>query len=61
MTPERWLDWAMAQQPRGKNSLPAAQRQWVGLTVEEKNEITWGKTIYEILELFEAKLKEKNT
>ena len=40
---------------------PAAQRQWVRLTVEEKNEITWGKTIYEILELFEAKLKEKNT
>jgi hypothetical protein len=39
---------------------PAAQRTWVGLTVEEKNEITWGKTIYEILELFEAKLKEKN-
>jgi len=25
MTPARWLDWAMAQQPRGKNSLPAAQ------------------------------------
>jgi hypothetical protein len=41
--------------------LPAEQRTWVGLTVEEKNEITWGKTIYEILELFEAKLKEKNT
>ena len=40
---------------------PVAQRQWVGLTVEEKNEITWGKTIYEILELFEAKLKDKNT
>jgi S-methylmethionine-dependent homocysteine/selenocysteine methylase len=37
------------------------QREWVGLTVEETNEITWGKTIYEILELFEAKLKEKNT
>ena len=37
------------------------QREWVGLTVEEMNEITWGKTIYEILELFEAKLREKNT
>ena len=35
-------------------------KPWVRLTVEEKNEITWGKTIYEILELFEAKLKEKN-
>ena len=37
-----------------------AQRPWVGLTDEEKNEITWGKTVYEILELAEAKLKEKN-
>jgi S-methylmethionine-dependent homocysteine/selenocysteine methylase len=37
------------------------KREWVSLTVEEKNEITWGKTIYEILELFEAKLREKNT
>jgi hypothetical protein len=37
------------------------KRTWIGLTVEEKNEITWGKTIYEILELFEAKLREKNT
>jgi hypothetical protein len=34
---------------------------WVGLTDEEKNEITWGKTVYEILDLAEAKLKEKNT
>jgi hypothetical protein len=37
-----------------------AMREWVGLTDEEKNEITWGKTVYEILELAEAKLKEKN-
>ena len=36
------------------------KRQWAGLTVEEMNEMTWGKTIYEILELAEAKLKEKN-
>jgi hypothetical protein len=30
MTAEQWLDWALEQQPRGKNSLttpPAAQRQ----------------------------------
>jgi predicted RNA binding protein with dsRBD fold (UPF0201 family) len=40
--------------------LDKQKRTWVRLTVEEKNEITWGKTIYEILELFEAKLKEKN-
>ena len=37
------------------------ERPWVGLTVEEMNEMTWGKTVYEILELAEAKLKEKNT
>ena len=36
------------------------KREWVGLTVEERNEMTWGKTVYEILELAEAKLKEKN-
>jgi hypothetical protein len=36
-------------------------REWVGLTTEEMNEMTWGKTIYEILALAEAKLKEKNT
>jgi hypothetical protein len=36
MTASQWLDWAMDQQPRGKNSLtppPAAQRQ--PLTEEE--------------------------
>ena len=39
----------------------SSNKQWIALTDEEMNEITWGKTIYEILELFEAKLKEKNT
>ena len=38
-----------------------SKREWVGLTDEDKNEITWGKTVYEILDLAEAKLKEKNT
>ncbi len=38
-----------------------AQREWQGLTDEEKNAITWGKTVYEILDLAEAKLREKNT
>ena len=37
------------------------QRTWVGLTDEEKNAMTWGNDIYRILELAEAKLKEKNT
>jgi hypothetical protein len=38
-----------------------SKREWVGLTIEEMNEMTWGKTVYEILALAEAKLKEKNT
>jgi hypothetical protein len=37
------------------------KREWVGLTIEEMNEMTWGKTVYEILALAEAKLREKNT
>ena len=58
MKSRNWIsfnDWLLEATP------PAAQRQWVGLTDEEKNAITWGKTVYEILELAEAKLKEKNT
>ena len=39
---------------------PPQRKEWQGLTDEEKNEITWGKTVYEILDLAEAKLKEKN-
>jgi S-methylmethionine-dependent homocysteine/selenocysteine methylase len=42
-------------------SATVAKREWVGLTVEEMNEMTWGKTVYEILALAEAKLREKNT
>ncbi len=56
-----WVGNKLMATPKVTTTPPAAQRQWVGLTVEEKNEITWGKTIYEILNLFEAKLKEKNT
>jgi hypothetical protein len=39
MTAAQWLDWAMDQQPRGKNSLttpPAAQRQPLNWTVVGK-------------------------
>ena len=43
------------------DGVEVVRREWVGLTVEEMNEMTWGKTVYEILELAEAKLKEKNT
>ena len=43
---------------------PAAQRQWVGLTDEERNEL-WESTDtqddWELLMRVEAKLKEKNT
>jgi hypothetical protein len=36
MTPQQWLDWALDQQPRGKDSLPLPpQREWQGLTDEE--------------------------
>ena len=50
--------WAYVRSlgPLGKPS-----REWQGLTDEEKNAITWGNDIYKILELAEAKLKEKNT
>ena len=42
---------------------PAAQRQWVGLTDEDKEfiELTGGKSDVLLAELVEAKLKEKNT
>ena len=65
MTAEQWLDWAMAQEPRGKTSLNTPpQRQWVGLTDEEQQELYdawikigdgWGS----FYALIEAKLKEK--
>ena len=38
-----------------------AQSEWQGLTDEEKNQITWGRSAHEVLYLTEAKLKEKNT
>ena len=69
MTAEQWLDWAMDQQPRGKNSLNtlAAQRQWVGLTDEEIGSVyvkwdeTPGVSMADFARAIEAKLKEKNT
>jgi hypothetical protein len=56
-----WKVWAHGK-PTATIPLYTAlpQREWQGLTDEEKNEITWGKTVYEILDLAEAKLKEKN-
>ena len=39
--------------------IPAAPRQWVGLTDEEVNEFYWISAL--TVEAIEAKLKEKNT
>jgi hypothetical protein len=58
-------DFYVNRQQPAKDGVPLytapPQREWQSLTDEEKNEITWGKTVYEILDLAEAKLKEKNT
>ena len=51
----RWRAEAYKQAGHDVIELP-----WVGLTDEEKNVMTWGNDIYHILELAEAKLKEKN-
>lgn len=60
MHPGVWLNWAMAQNPRGNTSL---QRQWVGLTDEEIADAV-GDPVDEVymgdFRKVEAKLKEKN-
>jgi hypothetical protein len=67
MTAEQWLGWAMNQQPRGNNSLPQPQREWVGLTDEEIMEMLeygqYGRVpqyARNFVDAIEAKLKEKN-
>ena len=70
MTAEQWLSWALDQQPNGKNSLPQPQREWVGLTDEERDDI-WNRYCDEmgeasindapdIAKAIEQALKEKN-
>ena len=63
LTAEQWLDWALAQEPRGKNSLPTPHKEWVGLTDEEIAQ-TVGSPIDEVylsdFRNVEAKLKERN-
>jgi hypothetical protein len=44
----------------GDTTPPAAQRQWVGLTEDEKNKL-WHYTNGDVVEAIEAKLKGKNT
>jgi len=66
MNAKEWFDWAMEQEPRGKNSLP--QRTWKGLMDEERSKI-WGElpsTLNEerdaciFAEAIELYLKERN-
>ncbi len=55
-------DWSMLGEDL-YTTPPAAQRQWVGLTNEDKLhiEIMGGKSDVMLAEMVEAKLKEKNT
>jgi hypothetical protein len=70
MTAEQWLDWAMDQQPRGKNSLSQPQREWVGLTYGEFSdclvegdpcEALAEPEVWAVMREVADKLKEKNT
>ena len=57
----KWLDWAMEQEPRGKNSLPP-QRAWVGLTWSDVPDQWLGNVAFmEGGKWAEKTLKEKNT
>jgi len=64
LTAEQWLDWALAQEPRGKNSLPTPRKEWVGLTDDEIAQVV-GSPIDEVyLSDFHRvieKLRSKNT
>jgi hypothetical protein len=68
MTPQQWLDWALDQQPRGKDSLPLPpQREFIGLTDEEieagfmANTCCDDLVVYEhVASAIEAKLRKKN-
>jgi hypothetical protein len=62
MTAEQWLDWAMNQQPRGKNSLPEAQRWAVFCGGCRKQwSVPYQHPGKSICTKCEAKLKELNT
>ena len=66
MSAKEWFDWAMKQEPRGKDSLPP-QREWVGLTNEEIDSYFedhgWSPSecYYSVIKAIEARLKDKNT
>jgi hypothetical protein len=55
--------WFEAGYKAASNTPPAAQRQWVGLTDEDRTEIRrehYARTL-PLMDAVEAKLKEKNT
>jgi hypothetical protein len=63
MNAEQWLDWALSVVTV---HLPPQQRTWVGLTESDRRLINFqwqdgNGTATEIIDLVEAKLKEKNT
>jgi hypothetical protein len=44
MTAGQWLDWALAQEPRGKNSLPAPPKQEIEQTHTDHPARHWDRT-----------------
>lgn len=59
MDARQWLNWAMEQSPRGKNSLP--QRTWVGLNEQDFSAINQScLTKLQAATSAESILKEKN-
>ena len=64
MTAKQWLDWAMEQEPQGKNSLAQPpQRPWVGLTDEEIVKIISSNNstgLWQIAIQIESALRSKN-
>ncbi len=69
MTAEQWLNWAINQQPCGKNSLLQPQRKWVGLAPADfdwleqmfSNKVSNNFVFADIVCAIETKLKDKNT
>ena len=70
MTAQQWLDWAMEQQPVGKNSLAQPEqephRQWRGLTEEDIAEIAEKLGLADVawvdlMQAIERRLKRRNT
>lgn len=56
--------WRVLQEPKHlmnqANTPPAAQREWVGLTDEERDELWYKFEHMKLMRAVEAKLKDKN-